>query len=435
MDRIIKTLLAEWKERKLPEVKKREIDLSEYAEMSPAKIIVVTGFRRVGKTYLMLGLLSNLLKEKTRDEAVYINFEDERIPQRTEFLTFLLPSAKQFSDREICFLFLDEIQNIPGWSKWMRRVYDTENIRIFVSGSNSKMSGREIPTELRGRFLEIRVFPLSLREFLDFKGIRFDFKTVEYSENGKAKLYKALNEYLEYGGLPEVVISGMERKNEIAQSYYQTVIRKDIIERYKIKNEEALKAVLRLLLNSTSYSISKLYNTMKSLNYEVGKTTIQKYISYIENSYFLLSVPVFSYNIKNQMQHERKAYFIDNIFISSLSTNFSKNYGRFYENIVAVNLVKKFPEGIYYWKSQQKEEVDFVVRDGLKVKKLIQVCFDVQNIDTKKREIRALLKSSKELKCKSLFVITERYENEEDAEWFGIRRKVKFVPLWKWLLQ
>lgn len=434
MKDIIKTILYEWKSRKLPDILDREANLLNYANAKLQKIIAATGFRRVGKTYLFLQLIKELLKNKTREEVVYINFEDERIPLKTEFLTLLLPTAKEVFEDKLEFLFLDEIQNIPNWSKWIRRIYDAGNIKLFVSGSSSKMSSKEIPTELRGRFLEINVFPLSFMEFLDFKSIKFDLKEIRYIREKRAEMLKAVNEYLTYGGMPEIVLSQEDKKMEIANSYYQTVIRRDIIERHKIRNEEALKALLRLLLNSTNYSISKLYNNLKSLNYKIGKTTLQNYIGYIENSYFMFSIPIFSYKIKDQMQYARKAYFIDNAFINSISTKFSRNYGRLYENTVAVALIKKFKDSVHYWKNQQQEEVDFVVKQDLKVKELIQVCYDINDINTKEREIRALIKASKELKCKNLLIITEDKEGIEEKSWFGVKGKIRYMPLWKWLL-
>lgn len=434
MREIIKTLLQDWRDRKLPKSLDRELDLGNFVASGSKKIIVITGFRRVGKTYLMLSFMHKLLGKKTREEVVYINFEDERIPLKTEFLTDLLPTLMEFYDDKTEFLFLDEIQNIPQWSKWLRRIYDTENISLFVSGSSSKMSSKEIPTELRGRFFEVRVFPLSFNEFLNFRNLTFDLKNIESSKNQKAMLLRSLNEYLNYGGLPEIVLADETNKTEIAHSYYQTVIRRDIIERNNIKNEESMKALLRLLLNSTEYSISKLYNNLKSLNYIIGKTTLQHYINYIENSYFIFSIPIFSYKIKDQMQYPRKVYFIDNIFISKISSKFTKDKVRLYENIAAINLIKKFGEDVYYWRNMRHEEIDFVIKEGFKVKQLIQVCYDISDLETKKREIRALLRASKELKCKNLLIVTEDYESEEHADWFGIKRKIKFIPLWNWLL-
>jgi len=434
MDNLIRTILTEWKGKIIPLVIPREINIGEYLNMKINKIIVVNGFRRVGKTYLLYGLANNLLKSNSREEVVHINFEDERIPLKTEFLTSIFPIADELFSKKIRYLLLDELHNIPNWSKWLRRIYDNRNIRIFVSGSSSRMSEEEIPTELRGRFLEVKIFPLSFKEFLIFKNLNINLKNLGFSEVEKPIILKALTEYLVYGGLPEVVLEDESKKLELAQSYYATVIKRDIAERYKIKNEESLKTLLKLLLDSKEYSISKTYNNLKSLGNEIGKSTVQKYISYIENSYFSLSLPIFSYKIKDQIQYPKKIYFIDNVFINAISTKFMNNYGRLYENLVAVEL-KRREEKPYYWKSPQKEEVDFVLKKDTKIKQLIQVCYDMSDPDTKKREIKALLKASKELKCSNLLIINQDYSGEENSEWFGIKGKIKFIPLWKWLLE
>ena len=169
MKDIIKRLLVEWKEKEIPEIIDRETNLEEYLKMKINKIIVLNGFRRVGKTYLLYALIRKLLKQYSREEVIYMNFEDERIHLKTEFLSNVLPTANEIFNKKIKYLFLDEIHNIPDWGKWLRRIYDNYDLKIFVSGSSSKMSEEEIPTELRGRFLEVRVFPLSFKEFLDFK--------------------------------------------------------------------------------------------------------------------------------------------------------------------------------------------------------------------------------------------------------------------------
>ncbi len=416
----------------MPETIPRDVNLESYLFMEPKKIIAITGFRRVGKTYLLFHLMEKLFENLDREQVIYINFDDERIPEKTEFLTALLPAVKRSVSGDIEYFFLDEIQDMPQWSRWLRRIYDTENMRIFITGSSSKVSSREIPTELRGRALEIRVFPLSFREFLRFGGAEIDFDTVEYSENRMAELSKLLDEYIYYGGMPEVVLSSEAKKFEILHQYYATVVSRDIIERHNVKNEEGMKAMLRLLLNSTQYSISKLYNTLKSANYGMGKSTIQNYLSYVENSYFIRNIPIFSYGIKDQMQYPRKVYFIDNGFISALSTRFSKNKGRLYENAVAVELMRRntgIEQDIYYWKGDRGKEVDFVIKEGTEIKQLIQVSYDMNDPDTKKREFSALIKASEELKCKNLLVITEREEGVEEVK----GRKIKVVPMWKWM--
>ena len=157
-------------------------------------------------------------------------------------------------------------------------------------------------------------------------------------------------------------------------------------------------------------------------------------LCYIENSYFIISVPIFSYKVKNQLQYPRKLYFIDNIFIKAISTRFSKNYGRLYENLVAIELLRRCAKNplieFYYWKNSRHEEVDFVVKNDEKIEQLIQVCYDISDQDTKKRELRVLVKASKELRCNNLLIITEDYDAYEQFK----DKRIRFTPLWKWML-
>ncbi len=427
---IYKTILDEWKEKQLNVTISRDITLEPYVLNKSKHITITSGFRRTGKTYLQFSAIRKILQTYNKEQIVYINFEDERLPLKTELLTNLLPAIKKHigSPR---YLFLDELQTIPNWSKWLRRVYDTEpNIRFFVTGSSSKLSDKEIPTELRGRFLELKVYPLSFKEFLRFKNER---ETPTFNTTtDKANILRLLNEYLTYGGLPEVVLVDQSRKDELLHNYFNTVVRRDIIERFRIRSEETLKALILLLLNSTQYTISKTYNTLKSLNYLVGKTTISAFISYFETSYFLFTLPVFSPKVKDKLQCPRKIYFIDTGFVRLLSNKFSDGQGRLYENLVFLELkrIQQPGEDMHYWKNQQHEEVDFVITKGLQVTQLIQVCHTIEDFETKRRETRALLKASKELACNNLLIITEDKEDNEITQ--GM--KVYYVPLWKWLL-
>lgn len=434
MENIIKTILYDWKNRKIPDPIARNLDLNKYISRDSAvkKIMAITGFRRSGKSYLMFQLINKLLQSYDREEVLYINFEDERIPLQTEFLTQLLPVIKRSFDKKLRFLFLDEIQNVPNWAKWLRRIYDTEDFYIFVTGSSSKLSSQEIPTELRGRCLEIKVFPLSLDEFFRFKNFKPDLSAIEYGENQKAEFMKLLDEYVYYGAMPEIALMEGERKLETLQQYYKTVVQKEIIERNGIKNREGLAALLRLLLNSLYYSVNKLYNTLKSLSYKIGKTNLLHYVLYIENSWFMYSLPIFSYKIKNQLQYARKNYFIDNGFISSLSTKFSNNFGRLYENLVFMELKRKslLSTDIFYWKDDSGKEVDFVITENNKIIQLTQVCYEIGDEDTKKREIQGLLKASEELKCQNLLIINRDLEKVEIIK----TKKIQYIPLWKWLL-
>ncbi|MBU4501382.1 MAG: ATP-binding protein [Nanoarchaeota archaeon] len=423
---LIRILLNEWNEKVFPKIFPRTLSLEKYLSFKVKKIIVLSGFRRVGKTYLLLNLINALLGKKSKKEIIYFNFEDERIPLKTEFLSDLFSNIVKANGKKPDLLFLDEIQNFPFWSKWLRRVYDTSNTKFFVTGSSSKMSLDKIPTELRGRYILIKVFPLSFSEFLSFKGI--DKKI------SNDRIVNLFGEYLVYGGLPEVTLASKEEKLEIIRSYYLSVVNKDLIETYSLKNKEVLKALLGLLLNSTNYSYTKLYNSLSSLGYSIGKSSLIHYVNSIEDSFFMFSVPIFSYKIKNRMQYPKKHYFVDNSFVSKVSTNFSNNYGRLYENLVAVSLLKEDFD-VFYWKNEKGEEVDFVILENNHVRSLIQVCYDISDSDTLNREIRALLKAGQELKCKNLVILNNKKEGIFEKEWFGIKGKIKFVLLWKWCLE
>lgn len=433
MNELIRTILLEWQNKELPKIIRRELDLSSYLDLKVKKIISLTGFRRTGKTYLFFGLIEKLLCNFSKKEIVYINFEDERIPLKTEFLTLLLPAIEEVYGALPKYLFLDELQNIPNWSKWLRRITDQYDIQILVTGSSSKMSGREIPTELRGRALDVRVYPLTFAEFLKFNNCEFEIKNGEEAESKKAQIKFYLEKYLTWGGMPEAVLIEQAKKFELLQGYYASMLGRDIIERYNLKNEEALREVGQLLLNTTLFSIGKMHNFLKgSLGIKVGKATIAQYLTYFENSFFLFSVPIFSYKIKDQMQYARKSYLIDNGFISTMQLKFSQNYGRLFENLVFVQLRRNLKQNdqIFYWKNNVGREVDFVLKEGSKITKLIQACYDIASPETKKRETAALLKCAKELKVDNLLVITNDFEGREA---FG-EHEIVFVPLWKWLL-
>lgn len=429
-------LLKEWQEIWIPELKERDIDL-EAMPKKLRKIISFTGIRRSGKTYIMFQLIKQLSKSVPKENIFYVNFEDERIEKTKETLTNLIPLLiKLYADgNKKYFLFLDEIQIMPEWSRWLRRVYDSyRNINFFVSGSSSKLSSKEIPTELRGRALNYEVLPLSFREFLRFKGIELE-KHFEYSERKLGLLKKMLSEYVEYGGFPEVVLEdSILKKKKIVQEYFKTIISRDIAERHGIKKLYLLNDFLRLLINTKEFSMNKSVNILRSQEKKVGKGTIINYTKYVEESYFCFFIPIFSYKIKEQMRYSQKVYFSDNSFITNISLRFSNDYGRLYENLVAIELMRnkaKYPLlEIYYWKDKARKEVDFVIKEDLKIKQLIQVCYNVNYYDVKERELDALVKASEELKCNNLLVITGDYEKVEKYK----GKKIKFVPLWKWLL-
>lgn len=423
MEQILRKIIVEGIEQGLPEdLMERDIEI----DLDTRKVVAISGIRRCGKTYLLYQIMKKFMeKGYAREDVLYINFEDERIPQKTEVLTALAKIIKEFSHEPI--LLLDEIQNIPDWSRWVHRV--EKQFKIFITGSSSKLSSKEIPTELRGRCISKTLMPLSFKEFLYFKGIEINWKFLEYSDNEKTKMINTLNEYLKFGGFPDIVNSDKFKKLEILREYYKTIVERDIKERYGIRNVAALHDFLRLLLNSNQFTISKIHNTLKSLGHKIGKNTVANYTEYVKTSYFMFEVQAFSYKVKNTLQCPRKIYYGDNGF-ALLSLKFSENIGRLMENLVAIELLRR-EEEIYYWRDYSGREVDFVVKEDLEIKQLIQVCYDIEDFETKEQELKGLIKGSKELKCNNLLVITGYFEGIETVK----EKDVVYVPLWRWLLE
>lgn len=406
MNTLLRTLLYEWRDRKLPSTLGRDTVLDTSAQQGTNNATVITGFRRVGKTYMLYEAIKKLLGTHPLEDVVYLNFEDERIiAPTTSLLTDLIPEIQAVYGKKPKYLFLDELQIVPNWSKWVRRILDTESIQLFITGSSSKMSSTELPTELRGRAWEVKVSPLTFVEFLRFKQELIDFKKLAYVGDEMARFRFLFDEYLTFGALPAVVLTSQEKKQELLQSYFQTVVQKDIAERHKIDNDTALRTLLKLLLNSSYITISKLHNSLKSMSIAVGKSTIDNYLSYIESSYFMNELYIYSPAVINQLQYPRKVYFIDTGFMTALSTKFSKNMGRLFENIVFHKLARE-NETLYYYKDDKGNEVDFAVLNNGRTTALYQVCFDLTDEETQNREVRSLIKAGVALNCTNLNLLT-----------------------------
>ena len=422
MNTILRTLLYEWKDRKLPFIIGRDTHVDTSPSQASNMATVITGFRRVGKTYMLYEAIGKLLESHPRDDVVYINFEDERIlAPTTNLLTDLIPEIQALYGKKPKYLFLDELQLIPNWSKWARRILDTESVQLFITGSSSKMSSAELPTELRGRAWEMQARPLTFGEFLRFKNTAIDFEKLAFVQEEAARFRFLFDEYLTFGALPAVALTPAEKKVELLQSYFQTVVQRDIAERHKVDNDLALRTLLKLLLNSTYITISKLHNSVKSLGIAVGKSTINAYLSYIETSYFMSQLYIHSPKAVNQLLYPRKVYFVDTGFMTALSTQFSKNMGRLFENVIYHKLAQT-NHTIHYYKDSQGNEVDFSILQDGKVIALYQACIDMTDEGTREREIKSLIKAGKALRCQNLNLVTL---DKADAR--GLPREINFI--------
>jgi predicted AAA+ superfamily ATPase len=415
---VIKNILKENENIRIKDLKDREFDVASLMQKRLNKIITLTGFRRVGKTYLLF-----LLMEKIRNGFfVYFNFEDERIPEETEVLTEFIYAVEELYNKQPSYLFFDEIHIIPGWGKFLRRIMDKGH-KIFVTGSSSKLGLKEIPTELRGRTINYTLFPLSFLEYLNFKevevGSALALKEIE--------IKRIFREYLTYGGFPEIYDADEIERKEVIQEYFRTLVQRDLIERFAIREEALLNDTVKLLLNSQTVSISKMTKTLQSMGYRCSKNTISNYISYLEKSFFLFQVMYYSRNVKDQMQYPRKIYFIDNGFLKYLSLQPGES--RILENLVAVELKRRGNE-FFYWRSGKGEEVDFLLMEKGMPAKLIQVSVDISRLDTREREVRSLIKGMKHFGLMKNLILT--FEQEEIIKHNGYEIEVR--PVWKWLL-
>ncbi len=390
MTQLAEEIIKKWWITPLPSIVERDLDLLSYHNLPVRKIISLVGFRRVGKTYIFLDFAQKI----GQSNCLYINFEDERIPKNVSFLTDIIDTLEEISGSKSYTLLFDEIQNIPHWSLWARRIIETTTHELFITGSSSKLASSELPTELRGRSLTVAVQPLSFGEFIRFKKI-------DFSALPKSTQLNLTREYLTYGGFPEVSLVEEGKKTLIISEYYNTFVTRDLIERHKIRNKELLNNLIKLLLNSPYYTISGLTKTLNLLGFETGKATISRYISYLTESFFLRSLELYTPSIKKRIKAQRKPYFIDNSFLFLLSTEFSNNLGRLMENLVFNNL-----ESSYYWQNYGDKEIDFVIRNQEITTKLIQVSYITSQSDIKSREIDNLVLGSKTLQCHDLSLVT-----------------------------
>jgi len=373
----------------------------------------------------MFQLMKILLERGVgRDRMLYINFEDYRLEginyiDLKKIVEIYYEMYPENSRLKVWF-FLDEIQNVGGWEKVVRNIMDRWNIQIFLSGSSSKLLSREIATQLRGRTLTYIVYPFSFKEFLRARNFRIEKYMSSYEKN---RLLNLLNEYLVYGGYPEAVIE-RERRMKILREIWDVTIARDIIDRWRIRNIRALKLLIRALRKSREFSIHKFYRYLKSLGLKISKNTLYNYIEYLNDSLILYLLKKYSPSYKDIEMSIPKIFFVDNGLYMA-----EESISKLMENLVFMELRRRNyveNEKLFYWKNSFGREVDFIVLDG----ELIQVCYEL-TYENRDREIKSLIKASKQLNYKKLRILTW---NQEDTININ-NRKIEITPLWKWLVR
>ncbi len=393
------------------------------------KIITLIGVRRSGKTFILYEAINRLSQKIEKTKIVFINFEDERLEFDTKDLDLILQAFTELyphHNLNECYFFFDEIQNVNGWEKFVRRVYDTISKNIFITGSNSKLLSSDIATSLRGRTLSFEVFPLSFKEYLHFRDIKIDL----YSSKSLSYIKNAQESFLKEGAFPEIVFLDSRYKNRTLQEYFNVLIYKDLIERYEIKNTIALKFFIKRVLASSTkvISINKIYNELKSNGIKIGKNSLYEYLEYIQNIYLSLILQRFDNSIINKELGEKKVYSIDIGLINAIEFRFSNNIGKALENMVFLEL-KRREIDIFYYKDD-KSECDFLIKKNNCIVEAIQVTYEMQDEKTKNRELKGALNACKEYGLKEATIITYDYEDELIKD----NITIKIVPFYKWAI-
>ena len=378
------------------------------------RVIIISGIRRCGKSTI----LRQIMKQK--QNFCYVNFEDER------FLDFKAQDFEKLN--EILYeiygnpqiYFFDEVQNIEKFETFVRRLQD-EGKKIVITGSNASLLSKEFGTRLTGRYKPFEIFPFSFNEFLKFNNLEVD-KDWNYKISKRVDIKKRFNEYLEFGGFPEYLKT---KDREYIKDVFENILYKDVIARYSIKSQRAIKELISIL--ATNVSSAFTYNSIKNTLNLGNSITVKEYISYLSNSYLFFEMQKFDFSLKKSLNSPKKIYIIDTAFNQITGFNFSPNMGKNLENVVFVELKRRKKEVYYY---SDKNECDFIIKEGVKITQAIQVCYNLSN-ENKGREIKGLLESLNKFKLKEGIIIT--FDQEEDFELEG--KTIKVIPVWKWLLE
>ncbi len=378
--------------------------------------IIITGVRRCGKSTLLY-ILKNHLKLKEK-EFFYINFNDERlIDFSAEDFQKILDFLNEQNYLTNCYFFIDEIQETKDWEKWVDRI--KEKFTIFITGSNSKLLSKEISTILTGRSISNNLFPFSFKEFLDSKKLKRNDWKIDIKL--QSQLRKEFSEFFSLGGIPKVII---DKDKRLLHEIYESILYRDIIKRFNKNLEKPIKEISNYLLSNISKELS--IRSLSKIIEIKNLSTVKSILETFENAFIFFFINKFDYSLKKQIQNPRKLYCVDNGFVKEVGFKFSEDKGKLLENIVFIELKRKGKE-IYYF--SEKRECDFLIREGIKIKEAIQVCYEL-NDENKDREINGLLEAMEKFKLKEGVILTSDAEREIKLK----NKLIKVIPVWRWLL-
>lgn len=385
--------------------------------LQTSEILIISGIRRCGKSVLMQQIRDRLL-----EKDFFFNFDDERLAN------FKLDDFQKLQE---CFVelfgeqhtyYFDEIQNIEGWERFVRRLYNAGN-KIVITGSNARMLSRELGTHLTGRYIQVEIYPFSFQEYLAMNEIPVNAKTL-YTTTGRATMVKSFVKYMECGGFPKFLQDGSV---SYLTSLYESIIYRDILTRNGLTNEKEMQELMFYLASNATKRV-----TYSSLGKVVGiqhPDTIKNYLEYIQQTYLISQLFRYDPSVKKQMMSPKKIYFVDNAIIKRIGFNATENNGVFLENLVFIELKRRGWDVYYY---ADKKECDFIVRKGLHISDAYQVTLKMDSPQTREREIAGVREAMQAYSLSKGYILT--FEGKETIN-FDDGTIVEVVPVWEWILQ
>lgn len=410
MKEIFKQIITDFHQEPLPQPSLREVDVPKLPKRV-RKAYVFVGMRRSGKTWVLYQQMQQAIKQDRlkKQQILYIDFTDDRLDQITIHDLQLILDAyfelypDNVNDGKLQFYF-DEIQEVSGWEKFIRRLLDTEKMAIYLSGSSAKMLSKEIATALRGRVIVREIFPFSFREYLSYKDVVIGNKLTSKQQ---AIVKHHMQYFLYYGGFPETLAVGEALHRELLQSYINSVIYRDIVERYKITNIQVLKKLLIHCLQHSSsiLSVNKIYNVFKSQGYAISKNSLYEYMEFFEDAYCVFSVPLYDFSERKTTLKSKKIYLVDQGLISAYTIKADYENAARLETAVFSHLRRNSKE-IFYYQTRSGKEVDFLTLTPAGAIAIYQVTVSLADVNTKQREISAIQEAMAELQLQAGIIIT-----------------------------
>ncbi|OGS23187.1 MAG: hypothetical protein A2252_05790 [Elusimicrobia bacterium RIFOXYA2_FULL_39_19] len=382
-------------------------------------IVIISGIRRCGKSTLL-----QQLRKKNQKSDYYMNFDDERLINfgLSDFQMLHELFIELYGEQDT--FYFDEIQNIEGWERFVRRLHD-EGKKVYITGSNASMLSKELGTHLTGRYVQVELFPFSFNEYLKYNKLSYDLRK-SYNTNIKSVIRRYFSKYLKSGGMPEYIKTG---NTDYLKRLYEGVLYRDIIARYKIASEKQIRELVYYSASNIGKEIS--FNSLKSVVGLGSSTTVKDYFGYLVNSYLIFLLEKYDLSLKKQIYSNKKVYFIDNAIADNIGFRFSEDKGRFYENLVCIELKRRKNE-IYFHRG--KNECDFVIKEGKKIVNVLQVCYSLDDKTIKTRELNGLAEAMKYYNLKRGLILTDDEYDDIGYTFEKVKYQLTIRPIWYWLL-